>query len=151
MPETRNVIDKLRLTYEGLFSVPELYKLLENWFHEKGYDKRETKNMEKVTSEGKYIELVLQPWKKITDYAKIVMTVRIIMTDVKEVIVEKAGVKVKLNQGKVQFVFDGQLQTRPEIDNCVFLGIGWFLCKQPSKQLASVIIGKVFLQVLRAK
>lgn len=111
MAERSVVVDKMRLTYEGLFSISELYKLMDNWFREKGYDKREKKNVERVTPEGKYIELWLEPWKKITDYAKNVIQVRIIMSDIKEVEVEKEGVKVKLNQGKVQMVFDAFLET----------------------------------------
>ena len=53
MAETRIVIDKLRIQYEGLFSVAELYQLIDNWLREKGYDKMERKNVEKVTPKGK--------------------------------------------------------------------------------------------------
>ena len=111
MAEREVVVDKLKLTYEGLFSAKELYNLIDQWFRWKGYDKRENKSIEIVKPEGKFIEMELEPWKKVTDYAKNVIKIRIQMFDVKEVEVEKDHTKVKLNQGKVHFVFDGYLET----------------------------------------
>lgn len=111
MAERDYIVDKLSLTYEGLFSVKDLYKMIDEWFRWKGYDKREKKNIEIINPEGKYIELVLEPWKKVTDYAKNVIGIRIQMFDIKEVEVEKDNTKIKLNQGKVHFVFDGILET----------------------------------------
>jgi len=111
MSEREVVVDKMRLTYEGLFDVTELYKLIDRFLKEKGYDKRERKNIERVTPEGKFIEIEIEPWKKITDYAMNIIKLRMIMTDVKEVEIEKDNVKMKLNQGKIQMVFDGYIET----------------------------------------
>jgi hypothetical protein len=85
--------------------------MIDEWFRWKGYDKRENKNIEIVKPEGKFIEIELEPWKKVTDYAKNVLKIRIQMFDVKEVEVEKDKTKLKLNQGRVQFVFDAFLET----------------------------------------
>lgn len=111
MVEKYVVVDKLRLTYEGLFNVTELYKLIDGWFRTKSYDKAELKNVEKIKPEGKFIEIELFPWRKLTDYAISRIRIRIIMTGVKEVMVEREGAKVKLNQGNIQMVFDGYLET----------------------------------------
>ncbi len=111
MAEREIVVDKQRLSYEGLFNVLDLYNLINEWLEEKGYDKREIQNFENVSPQGKYIELLMQPWKKITDYAKIEIRMRIIMSEVKEVDIEKDGARVRLNQGKVQMVFDAMLTT----------------------------------------
>jgi len=111
MAEREVVVDHARLSYEGLFSVPELYKLIDNWIRERGYDKLEKKNIEKVTPSGKYIEIEILPWKKITDYAKNVLRLRITMMDVKEVELEKDGKKIKLNQGKIIILSDAYLET----------------------------------------
>ena len=111
MTEREIVVDKLTLTYEGLFSVKELYKVIDSWLAEKSYDKRENKNYEVVNPDGKYIELELEPWKKITTYAKNVFFIRIYCMNVKDVEIEKDGVKMKLNQGKVHIVFDAYLET----------------------------------------
>ena len=111
MAERETLVDNYRIQYEGLLSVVDLYTMIDEYFEEKGYDKREKKNIEKVSPEGKYIEIHVEPWKKMTDYAKSVIGVRVVMSDIKEVEIEKDGVKVKLNQGKVQFVFDAWLET----------------------------------------
>ncbi|MDP7323380.1 MAG: hypothetical protein QF632_01310 [Candidatus Woesearchaeota archaeon] len=111
MAEREVLVDKMRLTYEGLFSIYDMYKMIDEWFEEKGYDKREVKNIESVFPEGKYIEVVMEPWKKLTDYAKSVIKVRMIFSDIKEVQVEKDGMKVKMNQGRAHFVFDAFLET----------------------------------------
>ena len=111
MVEKYVVVDKLRLTYEGLFNVSELYKLIDGWLRTKSYDKHELKNIEKVRPEGKFIEIELFPWKKLTDYAISLIRLRIIMTDIKEVEVEREGKKAKMNQGTVHMVFDGMLET----------------------------------------
>ena len=65
MSEREVVIDKMRMGYEGLFDVSELYKLIDGWLREKGYDKREKRMAEKVTEGGKFIEWEIEPWKKI--------------------------------------------------------------------------------------
>jgi hypothetical protein len=111
MTETTIVIDSLSLDYEGLFNAKDFYKLLDNFFGEKNYDKREVLSMEKVESKGKYVELEIEPYRKITDYAKLVVRVRTKMFNVKEVEVEKDGHKLRLNQGKVSVVIDGFVQT----------------------------------------
>ena len=84
MAEREIVVDHLRLTYEGLFSVQEFYKMLDTWFRDMGYDKRELKNIERVSPEGKFIEMEFLPWKKITDYAVNEIRLRIILQNIKE-------------------------------------------------------------------
>jgi len=111
MAEREVVIDKMRLSYEGLFKVTDLYKMIDGWLREKGYDKREKRMAESVTKTGKFIEWEIEPWKKITDYAKIVIKLRVIMTDIKEVDIEIDKAKVKMNQGKSDFIFDGYIET----------------------------------------
>ena len=111
MSERNIVVDKLRLTYEGLFSVSDLYRFIDEWFEQKSYDKREKKNIESVSEEGKYIEIELEPWKKVTDYSKNIIKLRMIFEHITEVEVEKDGKKITLNKGKVHMVFDGYLET----------------------------------------
>lgn len=111
MVETQIIVDGLSLGYEGLFSVHELYMLIDKFFRDHMYDKRETQNMEKVEPHGKYIELELQPYRKMTDYIRFVIRIRIKMFNIKDVEIEKDGHKVKLKKGKVNIVFDGFLET----------------------------------------
>jgi len=111
MTERRLVVDHLKLSYEGLFNVQELYLLIDRWVREKGFDKREVRNQEHVKPTGKYIELELQPWKKITDYARHVIKINLVLLHIKDVIVEQEGKRYKMQSGKINITLDGYLDT----------------------------------------
>jgi hypothetical protein len=111
MSEKKLVIDQMKLTYEGIFDLNGLYRLIDGWFYQKGYDKWERKNFEQVMPTGKDIEIELLPWKKTTDYFKNIIRIRMRYTNVKDVEIEKQGVKMRLNQGKVMMIFDGYLES----------------------------------------
>ena len=111
MSERRLVVDHLRIKYEGLFNAEELYRLIDKWLNEKAFDKRELRNQEHVKPDGKYVELILMPWKKITDYARHVFRIEIRMHHLKEVTVERDGRRFKMNQAKLDIIMDGYLDT----------------------------------------
>ena len=111
MAERRLVIDHLRVKYEGLFDMFELYKLIDSWFREKAFDKRELRNQEHVRQDGKYVELVLMPWKKISDYARHVVRMEIRAFKLKEVVVTVDNRKVKMNKAKLDIIIDAYLDT----------------------------------------
>ena len=91
------VIDQLKLNYEGLFNFNEFYRMIEAWFFEKGYDKEERMNEEIHTLTGKVINLELRPWKKTTDYVRNVIKIKIHVSDLKDVEVEKDNALIKTN------------------------------------------------------
>lgn len=111
MSELRLLVDHEKLNYEGLFNVTELYQLIDNFFREKGFDKREVMNEEHIRTEGKYIMIELMPWKKITDYINHIIRIEIKMFGIKDVEVEKDGHKIKLNKGRMNIIFDAYLET----------------------------------------
>ena len=111
MPEQRIVVDHLTVSYTGIFSVVELYQTIDNFMREKGYDRRELRNQEHVTTEGKYIELELQPWKKVSDYVRHQVRILIRMIKIKEITIEIDGKKRKMNKGKVYIIIDGLMYT----------------------------------------
>ena len=111
MVETQIIVDGLNLEYDGLFSARELYMLIDKFFKDHMYDKREVSNMEKVEAHGKFIEIEFQPYRKMSDYVKFIIRIKLSMRDVKEVEIEKDGHKLKVNKGKVRFIFDGFLET----------------------------------------
>lgn len=111
MSEKTLVVDQLKLTYEGIFDLNGLYRTFDSWIYEKGYDRYEIKNYEKVLPTGKEVELELMPWKKTTDYFKNWVRMRAQFTEVKDVEIEVEGVKRRLNQGKVRIILDGYLET----------------------------------------
>jgi len=109
MAYKRLVLDQLKLNFEGIFDLNGLYRTIDGWFYEKGYDKYEKKNYEQVLPTGKDVEIELLPWKKITDYFKIIVRVRAKFVQIKDVEVQKDGVTLKMQQGRVMFIFDGYL------------------------------------------
>ncbi len=111
MAERRIIVDNLKISYNGFFKATELYQLIDNFLREKGYDKREIRNQEHVTREGKYVELEIEPWKKITDYANTKIRVEIKMFNLTESVVSRDGKKEKLNKGKLHIRFDAYLET----------------------------------------
>lgn len=107
MTEREIIVDKERVDYEGPFEMVDFYKLFEAFAVDKGYDRRELKHSEAATKEGKFIEVELEPWKLLTDYAKSIIHVRVQMANVKDIVVDGK----KLQTGKVSAVFDGILET----------------------------------------
>ena len=111
MAERRIVVDTLRLNYQGLFNLNELYLVIDKWFRERGYDKYERNNYEQVFKDGRQIELELEPWKKTSDYAKCAIKMNMLFSNVKDVVVKRDGFNVKMNQGKILITFMGYLET----------------------------------------
>ncbi len=109
MSEKKLVIDQMKLTFEGIFDLNGLYRTIDAWFYEKNYDKFEKKNFEQIMPTGKDIEIEILPWKKTTDYFKNVIKIRMRFTGIKDVEIEKEGVKLRLNQGRIMMIFDGYL------------------------------------------
>ncbi len=107
MTERTLVVDQTKLAYEGLFDLAELYRLIDSWFYERGWDKYEHINQEIQTGSGRQIRLVLEPWKCISDYFKLIIRIKANFRDVKEVEIEKDGKKIRLNQGEIKIIFDG--------------------------------------------
>ncbi len=105
------VVDGLRLKYDGLFDVAELYREVEEWMKEKDMEKEIKKKAEHVTSTGKRIQWFIEIWKKPMDYAKQVVRINVLMENVKEVVIVKGGAKKKLNQGEVFIIFDAFLES----------------------------------------
>ncbi|MBD3248975.1 hypothetical protein GF336_02940 [Candidatus Woesearchaeota archaeon] len=111
MSEKKLVVDQQKLTYEGLFDLKGLYRVMDQWFYDKGYDKEEIKNEQKELATGKTVYLEMRPYKKTTDYFKNIIRIRMQCTNVKDVEVEKAGKTIIINQGKVRIVFDCYLES----------------------------------------
>lgn len=111
MPERDFIVEKKRITYEGIFSFAKLYQLIDQYFENLGYDKVEQKNVEVVQPEGKYVEVEMEPYKSIADWAKQRIHLRIICSNLKEVDIKRDGKTERLSQGKVQIVIDAWLET----------------------------------------
>ena len=110
MVEKRQIIDALRLNYNGVFDVVEFYKEVEDWIARKGMEKEIKKKGEHITPSGKNIEWFIEIWKKPADYAKIVVRIRALMSNIKDVEIVKDKSKINLNQGNIVIQFDGFIE-----------------------------------------
>ena len=95
-----------QFAYKGLIDVPGLYKILEKWLSENGYDKAEIWNFEEVYEDGKQLTWKFEPYKKISDFAKVVIRIEASFKKLKETTIEKDGLKTKLMRGEAKFKFD---------------------------------------------
>lgn len=111
MPERLIVVDKERVDYSGLFEMKEVYKVMQQWASDKGYWLIEKHHGETTKPEGKIIDMDFEPFKKFTDYAKSIVKIRAQFQNVKDVVVERDGHKMKLQDGKIVIIFDGILET----------------------------------------
>ncbi len=111
MAEYNLVLEQLKIEYSGLLSVKELYQIINKYFRDKGYDWREIRHHEYVSEKGKYVEMELQPWKKVSDYAKNEIRLYITIFNLKDVVIEKDGEKIPMQRGDLKIVVDAFLVT----------------------------------------
>jgi len=111
MAERTTVVDGEKIVYKGLFDFRELYNIIDAFLWQKGFDKRVRKNEEQVSTDGKFVSVNLQPWKKITEYIKHEMKILISVHHAKEEIREIDGIKKKLTNGVVEINFFAYLVT----------------------------------------
>ncbi|RLE47089.1 hypothetical protein DRJ25_03250 [Candidatus Woesearchaeota archaeon] len=111
MVERQIIVDGARISYKGVFDPKGVMKVINDWASDKGYFMVEESHIESLTDEGKFAEIKMEPFKKLTDYAKSVIRIRITIDKAKDVVIEKDGKKVKLYDGEIKFLFDGLLDT----------------------------------------
>ena len=111
MTEKYPVVDKRTISYEGLFNASELFYTIDSWLRDNGYDKYEKKVLEKNLESGRFVQHKMEPYKKINDYVKLVIEITLTLSELKDVTIEKEGLKIALNKGKVDCSLAGVLYT----------------------------------------
>ena len=111
MAEVKTLIDGRSLSYEGVFDIRELYRTIDVWFKERGYDKQEVKNWEDVSETEKQVVLEIIPYKKVSDYARIDIRIFMIFSKLSEIDIVKDNIKHKMNKGRAEFYFDAYVVT----------------------------------------
>ncbi|HME86829.1 MAG TPA: hypothetical protein VKE88_00240 [Candidatus Nanoarchaeia archaeon] len=111
MVQEKILIGDLEISYDGLFDSGDFFKLLDEWFKQNGYDKNELKHIERVREKGKFIDYEILPFKKLTDYAKSKINVRVIINDLTNVTIKKDKQHVSLNKGKITILISAFLST----------------------------------------
>src|SRR3989338_737750 len=107
MVERTLVVDHLKLEYDGVFNPDELYNVVASFFFEKGWDWYEKMNELQVTPAWKQIRMIFEPWKNISDYYKIAVKIKILISNVTPADLEKDQQKLNVSNGKINITFDG--------------------------------------------
>lgn len=110
MSDTRLIVDHQKLEYEGPFDLNDLIMMIQKFSFERGFDRKLEKDFEQNTKTGKQVEWQISHWKKVTDYVKNILRIRILVTDYVKVDSIKDKKKVKVGNGKIIIFFDGLLE-----------------------------------------
>ena len=111
MVEKKFVVDGMKLSYNGPFDIIEFYKKVDEWISSKGKEKEIKKKTEHVEPKGKNIEWFIEIWEDVAEYARPIVRMRALFTNVKEITVKKGSKGKRLNTGDVLITFDGILET----------------------------------------
>lgn len=109
MPLTEEVGGTLT-RYYGTFNKSALINGIREYLEEEGYDVIEPVMKQKVGSDGIEIGIKMDAEKKETHYAKFNITVKLRISDMKDVEVVKDGKKVKMQHGRVEFRSEGEVE-----------------------------------------
>lgn len=109
--ERKLLVSGLNISYEGLFDSSDFFRLIEDWFRQNGYEKKEIKHVERVGEKGKFINFEVMPWKDINDYTRLEIYVRVIINDMVETKIKRKDFETKINKGKVSISIDAFLAT----------------------------------------
>ncbi|MBI2558480.1 hypothetical protein HYW20_04100 [Candidatus Woesearchaeota archaeon] len=110
MGHLKIVVDHEKIDYNGPVNVSDLLRMIENFLFERGFDKRQDKDFEQHTSHGKFIEWQIAPWKKVTDYIRYIVKVRVLGYDILKTDVVSNGKKSRIDTARIIIVIDGFME-----------------------------------------
>ena len=107
MGHIKIIVDHDKIDYGGPFDLNGLLRAIESFIFEHGFDKRQDKDFEQNTHQGKFIEWQISPWKWITDYARYIIKIRVLGYEILKTDVAAHGKKTKVDNGRIIIVIDG--------------------------------------------
>lgn len=107
MGHVKLVVDHEKIDYKGPLNVGDLLRMIENFLWERGFDKKQDKDFEQNTANGKFIEWQISPWKWVTDYTRYIIKVRLLGYDILKTDTINNGKKTKVDNGRIIIVIDG--------------------------------------------
>ena len=111
MPELYAPVVGETLNYEGLFSMKEVFRIIDKYYRTKAFDKKIIFDEEYHTPKGKYVHVKSEYYKKTDSYIRLQSRLWIYANNLVEVEIEANGQKIKTNKGQLQIIFDAFLQT----------------------------------------
>lgn len=109
--ERRLVVAPRKIVYEGYFSAKEVYRTIQEFLLEKGYDIDEKRNEEYVRPQGKQTLWISENPLKINDYVQYVINIVLIKENLKDKTIEIEGKKRNTQHGKITITIRGFLET----------------------------------------
>ena len=111
MVEKKLVVDTLRLSYNGAFDIIEFFKEVEDWISENGYEKELKMKSEHVLKDSKKVEWHIECWKAPNDWGRQVISMRALISNLKDIEVKKGKSRRRINCGDVMIIFDAWFKT----------------------------------------
>ena len=113
MGHVKIIVDHEKIDYKGPLNCSDLFRLINNFVMERGFDSKIEKDFEHHTESGTQIEWQAAPWKIMAgaEYARHIIKVRILAKDLTKVDVVKNGKKTKLDKGRISIIIDGFIET----------------------------------------
>jgi len=105
------VIDGMKCGYSGPFSVSDFFQKVETWMHEKGKETELKSKREEVTEDSKNIEWTVEFWQDASEWSRIVIRIRALFKDVRDVKVKVGKAKKVMQKGNAIILIDGILET----------------------------------------
>lgn len=105
------VINNREIKHSGIFSIDELFHLVNKCLVERGYTRQEKKSEETVSPEGRKIYVELRPFKDKTNYIHLVIKIKFYFEGIKDVTKLIEGQKRMLQDGRANIVFDAWYMT----------------------------------------
>ena len=100
---TDKILEGFKIKQESIFDLGELYKTMVGWFEANDYKFSEKEY--RHFGEGDHVELRWAAEKVLEGYAKIEITIDILILGMKKIEIDIEGAKSKSNQGTIEMVF----------------------------------------------
>ena len=107
MGHIKIIVDHDKIEYSGPLELNNLFRAIENFIWERGFDKKQEKDFEINNPNGKSIEWQISPWKIVTDYGRYIIKVRLLGFDIVKADTIHEGKKTKVDNGRIIIVIDG--------------------------------------------
>lgn len=107
MGHVKIVVDHEKIDYSGPFDGGDMFRMIDQFLMERGFDKKQDKDFEQNTERGKFIEWQISPWKKITEYIRYIIKIRVLGYDILKSDIIKNDKKTKVDNGRLIVVIDG--------------------------------------------
>ncbi len=106
----KETIFSSKIKYTGVFSFKDFYKFCYDWLNEElGLGIIEDQYKEKLTGDSKEIKVRWSGSIKLTDYFKFEAEIKMVVTGLTKVEINKDGAKIQMNKGVVEVTMKGIL------------------------------------------